>query len=114
MDCVTDKDGARALCRAEKQTQASAFSRLFEGSRILQGHWATLHVCCFRWGYLGKLGTTEDAAGTGPFGPSSLHPCPVRFWCPVQPALAGSDLGVLIPASPAQGIFPSVWLRERI
>ena len=103
----------------KEQTQASAFSRLFEGSRVLQdpgvqGYWATLCVCCFRQGYACKLGTTEDAAGTGPFGPSSLLSCPVQFPGLIQAALAGSDLGVLISASPAQGIFPSVWVRERL
>lgn len=65
----------------------------------------TLRVCCFCRRYRGKSGTAGDAAGTGPFGPFSLHPCPVQFLGLIQPALAGSDLGVLFPASPAQGMF---------
>jgi len=67
----------------KKQTEASVFSRLFEGSRVLQdpgvqGHWATLGVCCLS-GIPCKSGATEDAAGTGPFGPSSLLSCLLQF-----------------------------------
>lgn len=67
----------------------------------MQGYWAALCVCCFRQGYPCTSGTTEDAAGTGLVGPSSLLSRPVQFLGLIQPALAGSDLGVLIPASPA-------------
>lgn len=103
----------------KEQTQASAFSRLFEGSRVLQdpgaqGYGATLCVCCFHRRYPCKSGTTEDAASAGPFGPSSLLSCPVQVLSLIQPAVAGSVLGVLISASPAQGIFPSAWVREGI
>lgn len=103
----------------KEQRQASAFSRLFEGFGVLQdlgvqGYWVTLHVCCFHQGYPCKSGTTEDVTCARLLGPSSLLSCLVQFLGPVQPVLAGSDLGVLISASPAQRLFPSVCDRERI